>query len=105
MGRQRAAARSALGRTVAAQIGITFLRLGVTFGDGLLKRFEAQLQLLLRQPLGLRTELHAPELQQQMAQPVVLRQQGITFHRQRIALDNRRQHQRAQCRGIFGQAL
>jgi hypothetical protein len=34
----------------------------------------AQLQLLLRQTLGLRTKLHPGQLQQQMAQSVILRQ-------------------------------
>ena len=51
---KRATAGTAPGRTVALQFGITLLRLGFPLGDGLLDRFQAKLQLLFRQPLGLR---------------------------------------------------
>ena len=57
-----AAARASLGGIVLAQFGIALLCLAVCFGDRLLDRFEAQLQLFLRQTLGAGAEMHAPEL-------------------------------------------
>ena len=74
MRRQRTAAGAPLGSIVLAQLGIPLLRLRLVLGDRLLERFEAQLQLLLRQTLGSGAEMHARQLQQQMAQPVILRQ-------------------------------
>ena len=62
MRRQRTAARAPLGRSILAQLGIALLRLGVCFGDRLLDRFEAQLQLFLRQTFGAGAEVHAFEL-------------------------------------------
>jgi hypothetical protein len=75
--RQCATTGAPLGRIVLVQFGIPLLRLGVGFGDRLLSRFEAQLQLFLGQLLRLRTELHPRQLQQKMAQPVILCQQGV----------------------------
>jgi hypothetical protein len=74
MCRQRTTARAPLHRIVFAQLGILLLRLRVCFGDRLLKGFQAQLQLFLRQTLRAGAEMHPPELQQQMAQSVILRQ-------------------------------
>jgi hypothetical protein len=70
--RQCAAAGPPLGGIVLAQFGILLLRLRVALGDCLLERFQAQLQLCLRQALGAGAEVHARQLQQQMAQPVIL---------------------------------
>jgi hypothetical protein len=47
--RQCATARAAFGGIVQAPLGVPLLRLGICFGDRLLDRFEAQLQLFLRQ--------------------------------------------------------
>ena len=74
MRRQCATARAPLGRVALAQIGVLLLRLRLVFGDRLLERLQAQLQLFLRQPLGAGAEMHPRQLQQQMAQPVILRQ-------------------------------
>jgi hypothetical protein len=70
--RQCAAAGTPLGGIVLAQPWIALLRLGLGFGDRLLDRFEAQLQLFLRQTLRAGAEMQASELQQQMTQPVIL---------------------------------
>ena len=59
---------------IPAQFGVLLLRLGVLFGNRLLERFQPQLQLFLRQPLGAGAEVHARQLQQQVTQPVILRQ-------------------------------
>jgi hypothetical protein len=44
------------------------------FGDRLLERFQTQLQLLLRQTLGAGANVHPRQLQQQVAQSVILSQ-------------------------------
>jgi hypothetical protein len=72
MSRQRAAVRAPPGRIALTQLGVPLLRLGVLFGDRLLEGFEAQLQLFFRQTFGPGTKLHPRQLQQQMAQPVIL---------------------------------
>jgi hypothetical protein len=72
VGWQRTAAGTPLGDTVLAQRGIVLLRFRVAFGDRLFEGFEALLHLLFRQALGLGTELHPRQLQQKMAQPVIL---------------------------------
>jgi hypothetical protein len=72
--RQSTTAGAPLGRIVLAQLGVLLLRLRLIFGDRLLERLQAQLQLFLRQALGAGTEMHPRQLQQQMAQPVILRQ-------------------------------
>ena len=109
---QCASAGTTPGGIVAAQLGIALLRLRVFFGDRLLKGFQAQLQLFLRQTLGARAEMHASELQQQVTQPVILCQQNVPLGDRRIALDkccvaigNCPQHQRPQRFDAFGQAL
>ena len=102
---QCATAGTPLGGIVQAPLGIPLLRLRVFFGDRLLEGFQAQLQLFLRQTLRAGTEMHASQLQQQMAQPVILCQEGVSFGDRRIALGHRRQHQRPQCFDAFRQAL
>jgi hypothetical protein len=52
MRRQRTTTGAPLGRIVLAQLGILLLRFRLVFSDRLLERFQAQLQLLLRQALG-----------------------------------------------------
>jgi hypothetical protein len=74
MCRQRTATGPPLGRIVPAQRRVLLLGLGILFGNRLLKGFQTQLQLFLRQPLGAGAEVHARQLQQQMTQPVILRQ-------------------------------
>jgi hypothetical protein len=69
---QRAAVRAPSGRVAFAQLGILLLGLRLIFGDRLLEGFEAQLQLVFRQTFGPGTEPHPCQLQQQMAQPVIL---------------------------------
>jgi hypothetical protein len=94
MGRQCAAIGPALGGIGFLLLGIALFCFGIVAGDGLLEVFQAELQLRLRQALRLGTELHALEFQQQMANPVVLLGQGITFADQRITFGNQCDHQR-----------
>jgi hypothetical protein len=79
MRRQRIATRAAPCRARLAQRRIALLGLRLLLGDRLLEVIETELQLLLWQALGLAAELQAPELQQQMLQPLVLRLQRIAF--------------------------
>jgi hypothetical protein len=57
---------------VLAQLGVAFVRLGLTAGDRLLEGFQARLQLFFRKTFGSGTELHSPQLEQQTARPVIL---------------------------------
>ena len=77
--RQRATAHPAPGHALLLEGGIALLGLRLALRDGLLQALQAKLQLLLGQPLGPDAELHAPELQQQVPQPVVLRRQHLTL--------------------------
>jgi hypothetical protein len=72
--RQRAAARPPLGGIVLAQLGIALFRLRIFLGDRLLEGFQAELQLFLRQTLRAGPEMHPRQLQEQVAQSVILRQ-------------------------------
>ena len=105
VGGQCTTARAARGGIVQAPLGIPLLRLGICFGDCLLDRFEAQLQLFLRQTLRPGAEMHPSQLQQQMTQPVILCQQDVPLRDRRITFRHHCQHQRAQCFNAFGQAL
>jgi hypothetical protein len=111
MRRQSPAAGPAFGDAILVQFGIALLRLGLTAGDCLLERFEAELQLLLRQTFRFGAELHAFELQQQVTNSVVLLLQGvafadhsITFANRGVTFGNQRQNQSAQAFHIVGQA-
>jgi hypothetical protein len=77
--RQRPAAGAAFGGTRLAQRRVALLGLRLLLGDRLLEVLKTELQLLIGQALGLAAELQAPERQQQVSQPLVLRLQGITF--------------------------
>jgi len=108
--RQRASACPAPGHALLLQGGIAPLRLRLALRDGLLQALQAKLQLLLGQPLGPGVELHAPELQQQVPQPVVLRRQGIALGCEMVPLGDGAvplrpgcQQQRAQRLGRLGQ--
>ena len=110
MCRQRAAVGPALGRPRLLQRRIAPLRFGLALGDGLLEVLQAELQLLLGQALGPGAELQAPELEQQVPQPVVLRGQGVAFSRNLVALGGgavafgpSRQQQHPQRVGRLGQ--
>jgi hypothetical protein len=72
--RERATTGPPLGGIVPTQRRVLLLGLGILFGNRLLKCFQTQLQLFLRQPLGAGAEVHARQLQQQVTQPVILRQ-------------------------------
>ena len=96
--RERAAG-TALGRT------ITLLRLGISLGDGLLDRFQAELQLLFRQPLGLGAELHPPQFLQKVVELVVVLLQSISLAQSHIAFGHGGQQQRAQSLDVAGQVL
>jgi hypothetical protein len=84
MRRQLAAAGTALGAALLPQLRIPLLGLGTGLGDRRLEVGKAEFQLLLRKPLGLPAELHPPQLQQERAQPVVLRLERITLRLERI---------------------
>ncbi len=105
MARQLATAGAALCRTVTAQLGITLPRRGFALRDRLLEQFQAQLELLFRQPLGFGAELHPPQFAQQVVQSVVLLLQGIALAQSRVALCRGDQQQRAQSLDVVGQAL
>jgi hypothetical protein len=77
--RQRTAARAAPDSARLAQRRVALLGLRLFLGDRLLEVLKTELQLLIGQALGLAAELQAPERQQQVSQPLVLRLQGITF--------------------------
>ena len=108
--RQRAAARPALGRTRLAQRRVALLDLCLALRDSPFELLQAQLQLIVRQPLRLAAELQAFEPQQQVVQPLVLLHQGVAFRRQRsalgdqcLALGQHRHHQRTQALRVSGQ--
>ena len=70
------------------------------------------MQLFFRQTLRAGAKFQAPELQQQMTQPVILCQQDVPLRDRRIklgecriALRHHRQQQRLQCFNAVGQAL
>ena len=86
--RQRAAVGPALGRPRLLQRRIAPLRFGLALGDGLLEVLQAELQLLLEQTFGPGAELQAPELEQQVPQPVVLRGQGVPLGGNSVALSS-----------------
>ena len=96
--RERAAG-TALGRT------ITLLRLRISLGDGLLDRFQAELQLLFRQPIGLGAELHPPQFLQEVVELVVVLLQSISLVQSHIAFGHGGQQQRAQSLDVAGQVL
>ena len=103
--RQRAATGAAPGHAVLAQVGIALLRLGLAAGNRLFQRLQAELQLLLRQTFGFGAELHAFELQQQVANALVLLSQGVAFVDCRFQFGHQRQNQSAQAFDIVGQVL
>ena len=74
MRRQRAPIGATLLRAFFARLGVVLFHHHLALGNGLLEVLERQLQLLLGQAPGFRAELHPPQLQQQMTQPVILDQ-------------------------------
>jgi hypothetical protein len=104
MRRQGTAAGPALGRCVLALLRIALLNLGLAASDGLLQRFKAELQLLLRQTLGFGTELHALKFEQEMTNAVVLLGKGITFAGRGITFRHQHHYQSAQALDVVRQA-
>ena len=99
------------------QLGIAPLRPRLALGEGALEILQAELQLILGQAFGPGAELHALQLQQQVMQALVVRQQGVALRSERITLCHdmvafgdgavtfrqRRQQERTQGGSSFGQ--
>ena len=116
---QLAATGPALGRAFLTQHGICPLGLRLDLGDRRFRVLEAELQLRLRQPLGLRAIVQAAQRPQQVLQPlgadrqrvaldgncVTLGSNSITLDGDGIAFGHHRQHERAQRRGVGRQVL
>jgi hypothetical protein len=100
--RQPAAASPAPDGVLLAQIRRALLRLGLGAGERGLDLLEGKLQLVLRQPLRARPELHALQLAQQVLQPLVPRRQRVPFGHNAVALRQRGQQHRPQHNGIIG---
>jgi len=92
---ERAAAGAALSGTALPQPRVGLLLLGLGGGNRLLEIFQRQAELIGIEPLRVPAELHALQLADQLAQPVVLIGEPGLLRALGIALGPRRQHQRA----------
>jgi hypothetical protein len=104
MRRQPAATGTATLGLVVAQRRRCLARLGRVLRQRRLDLLEREQQLLLGELLGLRAELQALQLQQQVMQPLVPARQRVTFGDQRADLRQRLDQPRAQRRSILRQA-
>ena len=104
---QLAATGPAPSRAFLTQRRIGPLRLCLDLGDRRFRILEAELQLRLRQALGLRAIMQTTQRPQQVLQPLGADRQRVAFRDNRVTLDgegiafgHHRQHQRAQRRGV-----
>ena len=87
------------------QLRLRLLLFGLGRGNRLLEILQRQAELIGIEPLRVPAELHALQLADQLAQPVVLLGEPGLLGAFGIALGPRRQHQRTQRRDILGQGL